>query len=66
MSNTLLHIKWNCRYHIVFIPKYRRIVIYHKLKTDIRGYIQDQEKENVLEHKLTKSKYNNSFKGLLQ
>ena len=41
MSNTLSHTKWNCKYHIVFIPKYRRKVIYHKLRTDIRGYIQD-------------------------
>ena len=41
LSNTLSHTKWNCKYHIVFIPKYRRKVIYHKIRTDIRGYIQD-------------------------
>ena len=41
MSNTLSHTKWNCKYHIIFIPKYRRKVIYNKLRTDIRGYIQD-------------------------
>ncbi len=41
LSNTLSHTKWNCKYHIVFIPKYRRKVIYNKLRTDIRGYIQD-------------------------
>lgn len=41
MSNTLSHTKWNCKYHIIFIPKYRRKVIYNKLKIDIRGYIQD-------------------------
>ena len=41
LSNTLSHTKWNCKYHIVFIPKYRRKVIYHKLRADIRGYIQD-------------------------
>ena len=41
MSNTLSHTKWNCKYHIIFIPKYRRKVIYNKLRTDIRGYIHD-------------------------
>jgi len=25
-----------CKYHIVFTPKYRRKIIYHKLRTDIR------------------------------
>ena len=41
MSNTLSHTKWNCKYHIIFIPKYRRKVIYNKLRTDIMEYIQD-------------------------
>ena len=40
-NNSLSHTKWNCKYHIIFIPKYRRKVIYNKLRTDIRGYIQD-------------------------
>ena len=22
--NSLAHTKWNCKYHIVFVPKYRR------------------------------------------
>ena len=26
--NTLSHTKWNCRYHVVFAPKYRRKVFY--------------------------------------
>ena len=33
--NSLAHTKWNCKYHIVFAPKYRRQVIYGKIKTDI-------------------------------
>jgi len=28
-----------CKYHIVFIPKYRRKVIYNQLRKDISGYI---------------------------
>ena len=26
--NSLAHSKWNCKYHIVFAPKYRRMVFY--------------------------------------
>lgn len=34
-SQSLAHSKWNCKYHIVFAPKYRRQVIYGKIKSDI-------------------------------
>ena len=34
-TDSLAHTKWNCKYHIVFAPKYRRQVIYGKIKTDI-------------------------------
>ena len=33
--NSLSHTKWNCKYHIVFAPKYRMQVIYAKIKADI-------------------------------
>ena len=33
--DSLAHSKWNCKYHIVFAPKYRRQVIYGKIKADI-------------------------------
>ena len=33
--NSLAHTKRNCKYHIVFAPKYRRKVIYGKIKEDI-------------------------------
>jgi len=32
---SLSHTRWNCKYHIVFIPKYRRKEIYGKLRSDI-------------------------------
>lgn len=41
MANSLSHSKWVCKYHIVFIPKYRRKVIYNKLRKDIQNYIKD-------------------------
>lgn len=34
-TNSLSHTTWNCKYHIVFAPKYRRQVIYGKIKKDI-------------------------------
>ena len=34
-NNTLAHTKWNCKYHIVFAPKYRRQIIYGKIKEDV-------------------------------
>ena len=37
-DNSLAHTRWNCKYHIVFTPKYRRKVIYGKLRQDI-GHI---------------------------
>ena len=33
--NSLAHTKWNCKYHIVFAPKYRRKIIYGELKAEI-------------------------------
>ena len=34
-NNSLAHTKWNCKYHIVFAPKFRRKEIYGKYKVDI-------------------------------
>ena len=34
-TDSLAHTKWNCKYHIVFAPKYRRQIIYGKIKADI-------------------------------
>ena len=34
-EKSLSHTSWNCKYHIVLVPKYRRKVIYGKLRKDI-------------------------------
>ena len=41
MAQSLAHTKWMCKYHIVFSPKYRRKIIYYKLRTDIRDIIKE-------------------------
>ena len=33
--NSLDHTTWRCQYHVVFAPKYRRMVIYRELRADI-------------------------------
>lgn len=39
-ENSLSYTKWNCKYHIVFAPKYRRQIIYGKIKRDIRTMLR--------------------------
>ena len=38
--NSLAHSKWNCKYHIVFAPKYRRKVFYAEKRAEIREKIR--------------------------
>ena len=40
-KNSLAHTKWNCKYHIVFAPKYRRQAIYGKYKVSIGQIIRE-------------------------
>ena len=49
---SLAHTQWNCKYHIVFAPKYRRRVIYDKIKSDIGKIIRtlcEYKKVEILE-----------------
>ena len=39
-ENSLSHTRWKCQYHIVFIPKYRRKIIYGQIKADLREIIR--------------------------
>ena len=38
---SLSHVRWECKYHVVFIPKYRRKVIYGKLRAGIGRILRD-------------------------
>ena len=40
-NSSLAHMKWNCKYHIVFAPKYMRQIIYGKIKTDIGRILRE-------------------------
>ena len=39
--NSLSHSKWNCKYHIVFAPKYRRKVFYKSKRTAIGKILRE-------------------------
>ena len=34
-NRSLSHTRWKCQYHIVFIPKYRKKVLYGKVKEEL-------------------------------
>jgi putative transposase len=40
-KNTLAHTTWECKYHIVFAAKYRRQVVYGKIKQDIGKMLRE-------------------------
>ena len=42
--NSLNHTKWECKYHIVFIPKCRRKVLYGKIRRDIGKFFHELAK----------------------
>ena len=39
-SSSLAHCKWECQYHIVFIPKYRKKKLYGLVRDDVREIIR--------------------------
>ena len=38
-NRSISHTRWKCQYHIVFIPKHKKKVLYGKLKADVRDII---------------------------
>ena len=58
-KNGIAHTKWNCKYHVLCAPKFRRKVIYNQLRVDIgkmlrmlcdRKGVEIIEAELCLEH----------------
>ena len=39
-TNSLAHTKWNCKYHIVFAPKYRRKVFFEEHRSEVREILR--------------------------
>jgi putative transposase len=60
MSNlyqSLSHSKWNCKYHIIIVPKNRKNVIYGKIRTELAKILHDlakQKESKITEGNLSK------------
>ena len=46
---SLSHSKWRCKYHIVFAPKYRRQIIYGKIKADVGKILRELSERKGVE-----------------
>ena len=56
-KNSLAHTAWNCKYHIVFAPKYRRQAVYGKIRVDIGKMLRmlcDRKGIEIIEAELCK------------
>lgn len=40
-NNSLAHTKWNCKYHIVFAPKFRRMMFFKENKEEIGRILRE-------------------------
>ena len=40
-KNSLAHTTWECKYHLVFAPKYRRKIIYGEIRREIGSILRD-------------------------
>ena len=48
-KNSLAHTTWECKYHIVFAPKYRRKVVYGKIRADVGHILSELCKRKGIE-----------------
>ena len=50
-TKTLNHTEWECKYHVVFIPKYRKKVIYGQIREELKEVFRRlaQRKESEIE-----------------
>ena len=55
MKNSLSHTVWECKYHVVWVPKRRRKIIYGKLRVELKAVL----------HKLCKYKKIEVIEGTL-
>jgi putative transposase len=46
---SLSHVRWDCKYHVVIIPKYRRKVFYGRLRRQIGTILRDLCRQRGIE-----------------
>ena len=48
-NSSLAHTTWTCKYHIVFAPKFRRKIVYQKIRQDIIHILSELCKRKGIE-----------------
>ena len=50
-SESLNHTEWECKYHVVFIPKYRKKAIFGQLRSELGGILRNlaRQKQSEIE-----------------
>lgn len=50
LYQSLSHSKWNCKYHLIFVPKKRKSVIYGKIRKELAKVLHElaQQKESKI------------------
>ena len=46
---SLAHVKWDCKYHVVITPKYRKKVFFGKMRTQIGTILRDLCRQRKIE-----------------
>ena len=46
---SLSHVRWDCKYHVVVVPKYRKRVLYGRIRSQVREIILDLCKQKGIE-----------------
>lgn len=52
VQESLTHTKWECKYHLIFIPKYRRKVLYQELRRELGSVFRqltEQRESQIIE-----------------
>ena len=60
-NNSLAYTKWECKYHVVFAPKYRRQVICKQIKADVGQILGTLCRRNYIPEYLAVSEIQNHF-----
>lgn len=47
--SSLFHVRWDCKYHLVFVPKYRKKVIYGRLRKEMGLILRELFKQKDVE-----------------
>ena len=45
--SSLSHVRWDCKYHVVFVPKYRKRQLYGKMRRQVRAVLLDLSRQIV-------------------